>query len=59
MSLYDVYNLLNMDLLLDEITDIAGLVILLVTVRYIHGTAAQENMPICKNQEQLRKKCLS
>ncbi|GFU23901.1 ataxin-2 homolog [Nephila pilipes] len=33
----------------DETTDIAELSILLVIVRYIHGTAAQENMLICKS----------
>ncbi|GFS85155.1 transposase [Nephila pilipes] len=33
---------------LDETTDIAGLPILLVIVRYIHGSAAQEDMLICK-----------
>lgn len=34
---------------LDETTDIAGLEILLVIVRYIHRTAAQEDMLICKS----------
>ncbi|GFT73459.1 zinc finger BED domain-containing protein 5 [Nephila pilipes] len=34
---------------LDETTDIAGLSILLVIVRYIQGTVAQENMLICKS----------
>ncbi|XP_067125519.1 zinc finger BED domain-containing protein 5-like [Centruroides vittatus] len=33
----------------DETTDIAGLVILLVIVRYIHGMAAQEDMLIWKS----------
>ncbi|XP_017794405.1 PREDICTED: zinc finger BED domain-containing protein 5-like [Habropoda laboriosa] len=33
---------------LDESTDVAGLAILLVFVRYIHGIAAQEDMLICK-----------
>ncbi|GFT69644.1 transposase [Nephila pilipes] len=34
---------------LDETTDMAGLSILLVIVKYIHGTAAQEDMLICKS----------
>ncbi|GFT28729.1 hypothetical protein NPIL_65821 [Nephila pilipes] len=34
---------------LDETIDIAGLSILLVIVRYIHGTAAQEDKLICKS----------
>ncbi|GFT73168.1 zinc finger BED domain-containing protein 5 [Nephila pilipes] len=34
---------------LDETTDIAGLSILLVIVRYIHGTAGQEDMLLCKS----------
>jgi len=34
---------------LDETTDIVGLAILLVIVRYIHETTAQEDMLICKS----------
>ncbi|GFT34269.1 zinc finger BED domain-containing protein 5 [Nephila pilipes] len=34
---------------LDESADIAGLSILLVIVRYIHETAAQEDLIICKS----------